>query len=282
MILSFTFLNVNAEEVYYTNLNGVEMTETEYNRIVDMLSEQKASIITEDEFERLVSGNIVDNGTIYQKVMYDQDGNILYETEVSELEYNNAPEQNNFCENGNASVMSSSSGYHETSYKKLTVTLSDFGSNDFLLTANLHWKKMPYCRSYDVFAFMLTHFNYSNVTGTQTYYKNYMYNNITYNTSSSGYKSFSDGAGFSMNLKDDTDISSLDLTVMADLAINNFNYTTAHAYVSYQHAQNDLTQAQSKSYTLDIVGLGNVIYYSNYNISSIYDHMTGIELTTPI
>ena len=35
VLLTFTFLDVNAEEVYYTNLNGVEMTSAEYEKLAD-------------------------------------------------------------------------------------------------------------------------------------------------------------------------------------------------------------------------------------------------------
>jgi len=169
---------------------------------------------------------------------------------------------------------------HETSYKILSASIVEYNSV-FTLIANLDWKRIPYNRSYDVFAFYLNNFSYYGFGGTQTYYTSSGGSNIYYTTSSAGYKSFSNGAGVSMNLKDGTNIIDYVLTIGAQL-----NKTTTNAYgrvyVSYQHAQGDLTRTQSKSYTLSLSGLGNVVYYSDPIIMNTYDGMGGVSLRVDI
>ena len=55
----FLFSNVKAES-YYTNKNGVEMSETEYNTIKTLFQEDYVSVITQDEFNKYKNANIID------------------------------------------------------------------------------------------------------------------------------------------------------------------------------------------------------------------------------
>lgn len=281
MMLSLTTLtmNVNAE-TYFTNSNGVEMTKEEYYKIVELLSETRADTITQEQFEHLLEGTIIDRGTLYQKVVSNEDG-VITEEYITEEEYNNASDEPNYtCDEND--INNRVEGYIETSYKRFNVTLSNYGNNDYEVWGSLTWKRIPACRSYDVFAFRTNYMSYSGVYGLQTYYKGSNYTDINYNSSSSGYNSATNGAGFSMNLKDDTDITKFEMTLLASLAINDFNYSTAHVYTSYQHAQSSVSQAQSLSYSFSAAGLGDVIDFSSSTISNKYDGMAGIHLSTPI
>ena len=277
MLFAICITNVNADEnVYYTNLNGVEMTESEYNHIVELLSEQRASSITQDEFDEYVTYEIIDRNVIYQKVISNELG-IVYEEEITEEEYNNSdlePMEPGVGGEGTNSI----DGYFETSYKRLNVTLANM-SSFYLLLGDLTWKKVPACRSYDVFAFKVTRFYYYNVSGIQTYYVGNNYTNISYDTSSQGYKALSNGAGFSMNLKDGSNITSYDMSISAHLTISDYSYSTSYVTTSYQHAQSDVTRAQSMDYYLSSGGLGGVVYFNSGTIWNKYDGMTGIDLT---
>jgi hypothetical protein len=277
LMLTLVTVNVHAEDAYYTNLNGVEMSKAEYNTIVKIFSEPKASVISQEEFDEYKNANVVTQDTIYQKDIY-QNGQLVSSEEITEEEYNNAPEETTSCD---IMPLSDDSSYYGTSYKKLSVTLTDLNSY-FRLIGNLSWKKIPVCRSYDVFAFRVVNMTYSSVTGIQTYITNSGSTDISYSSSSTGYKAQINGAGFSMNLKDDSNITGLELTLAAKLYPSETTAQYAHVYTSYQHAQNDVTRAQSMNYTLDISGLGNVVYYSNTTIRNLYDGMNGVQLTTPI
>jgi hypothetical protein len=283
MLFAITFINVNAE-AYYTNLNGVEMTEAEYYNIVAKLSETRASTLTQEQFDKFKQGTIVDRNTLYQEIVSDENG-IITERYISKEEYEKAPDEGKaLCqeENTTSGNRTSSSGYIETTYKLLNVVLTDYGNNAFDLYGSLTWKRVPACRSYDIFAFRTNYMSYSTVNGIQTYFVGNAYTDISYNSSSAGYNYDSNGAGFSMNLKDGTSITKYEMTLYCELSINNFNYSTAHVYTTYQHAQTDLTQAQSKSYTFSAGGLGQVVYFSDTIIRNKYDDMAGVHLGTPI
>lgn len=277
-LFSFSFLNVNAQEVYYTNLNGVQMTEEEYNKIITMLSETRASTLTQEQFEHYISGKIIDSNVRYIKDTY-QNGILINQENISEFEYENDLVQANMCSN---SIMSDDDQYIETSYKRFNVTLTDWGDNDFSLLGSVTWKQTPATRSYDVFAFRLSHMNYVYAGATQTYFIGNNYWDISYTSSSTGYNGFTNGAGVSMNLVDGTDISKFEMTLVADLEISEWNYAYGHAFVSYQHATSSITQVQSKSYTLGAGGLGDVIVFSSNWIASFYDDTPGIMVATTI
>lgn len=277
--LSLNFLKVNAETVFYTNINGVEMSESEYNTIVERTSENIVQRLTQEEFDKYVNADVADSGTIYQKVITDIDGITISQQNITEEEYNSSDFENLVCGN---EINSNDYGFFETSYKRFRVYLYDFGSNDYEVYSVLTWKNVPACRSFDVFAFRLKHMSYSVPTAIQTYWIGSNYTNIYYNSSSEGYKSASNGAGFSMNLKDGNNITGFEMNMSANLAINETGYSQAHVFTTYQHAQSSLTRDQSKSYTLSAGGLGDVLYYSNTTIRNKYDDMSGIELTTPI
>ena len=280
MLFTFNSIVVKAEP-YYTNDNGVKMNKQEYEKILNIMPEEQIAQLTQDTFEKYLSAVIVDRQVIYQKVK-NTDKEIISEEYITEEEFNTAPSVEYICENdNNENIRSSDYGYIETTYKKFNASLSDFG-NYFDFSASLLWKRVPACRSYDVFAFRVIHMSYSDMVGAQTYYVGDAGTSIGYNDTSPGYKSATNGAGFSMNLKDDSNITKFLMYITADLNISEYNYSTAHVYTTYQHAISSLTRSQSMNYTFSTAGLGNVVYYSNYNIMQKYDDMEGLHLTTSI
>lgn len=274
-ILSF---NVSASTPFYTNEVGVNMTELEYNKMLSIYSERYVKTMGQELFDKLKDATIVDNSTIYQKTTY-KNGEVVKEELVSEEEYNAASES--YVTEDGVMPLDDDYQYVETTYKRLGGTLVDNG-NTFMLLGALSWKKMPVCRSYDVFAFRLNHFNYTNFIGVQDYYVGNSHATINYDTSSPGYAAHANGAGVSMNLVDGSNITGYELSILADIFVNAIGYSQAHAYISYQHAQSDVTREQSKSYTLNISGYGNVVLFSNSTVASKYDRMAGVHLITPI
>lgn len=264
--------SVDAKYVYYTNEAGVEMTELEYEKMVKIYSKRYVKHMSQENFDLYKNANIISDESVYYKTTYE-DGVVVEEEEITAEEYANAPE-GAISEPGIA-PLSGDYKYLETSYKKLGGTLAEFSSTQYSLIGALDWKKVPYCRSYDVFAFRLRNFSYSGFVGSQVYYVNGVYNIIRYDQSSPGYKAQSNGAGVSMNLVDGSNITGYDMTIGVDLATSG----KGEVYLSYQHTQSDVTREQSKGYTLNINGLGNVILFSNSTIASKYDGMGGVHLT---
>jgi len=272
--LSFGTLSVFASP-YYINKNGVEMTELQYNKMLSIFSDKKVSLLSQDEFDSIKNANIIASGAVYEKTTY-VNGEFHSSEIITKEEYDSAS-----TANVSPNTRDSDDSFIETSYKRLYASMVDL-ENRFQLIANLHWKKMPACRSYDVFAYRFTHFDYSGFTGQQVYSVGSNDYIIDYTTSSEGYKAQSNGAGVSMNLKDGSNITGYDLTVVTTLTVNTDYYAQAHAYISYQHAQSDVTRAQSMDYVLNISGLGSVVDFNNATTSNKYDGMSGLHLTTPI
>lgn len=262
----------NAES-YYINLNGVEMNELQYNKMKTMFSDRKVEHLTQEDFDQFKDVSIVSNETVYEKTTY-KDGEVVSVDYISEDEYNSIPE-GEVC-----TPYSDTDKYWETEFKRLSATIYSAGSLNILSTLN--WKKVPAYKSYDVYGMRFQYFNYSNPTGQQDYYVGDAYSRINYNSSSEGYKGFNNGFGFSMNLKDGSNITSYDLGIHANISKQNVSSNSAHAYVAYEHAQANVTRAQSMSYTLDVSGLGNVFYYANVSMRNVYDGMGGLHLLVPL
>lgn len=261
--------SVSAEGAFYTNKAGVEMTELQYNKMISLFSERKVEYLTQEDFNDFKDVNVHNSDVFYEKTIYEN-GKVISTESVSEEEYNNAP-------TGEACTpYSDTDKYVETAYKRFSATI--YSASGLHIITNLSWKKIPAYTSFDVYAMRFQFMNYSNPTGQQDYYVGNGYTRIRYNTSSEGYKGLNTGFGYSMNLKDGSNITGYELALNADLSIQNTSSALAHAYVTYQHAQANLTRAQSMSYTMDVSGLGNVLYYSDAGIRNAYDNMAGLHL----
>lgn len=269
-------MNVEAKNVYYTNSLGVEMTQLEYNKMTQIFSERRVDILTPEEFELYRDADIVSSDVVYEKTVYDLNGNVLTKENITEEEYNNVSDAE--ISDGTIMPFSGDTKYVETTYKRLGGTLADFGNGSFQLIGALSWKKVPVCRSYDIFAFRFNHFNYNGFGGEQAYFVNGNVQRIAYNTSSPGYKAQSTGAGVSMNLVDGSNITGYELSILTNLTKNSTTATQGHAYIAYEHAQSNLTREQSMGYTLSISGMGNVILFNSSSIAAKYDNMAGVHL----
>lgn len=271
IMLFLTTIVVSAKSAFYVNSNGVEMNETQYNKMLQIFPEKIVESMSFDEFNKYKDANIIDSASIFEKIVYENGKKVSSEI-ITDEQFE--------MENANNTKGTSDSDSHETSYKKLMASILESGNN-FLFSATLDWKKIPARRSYDVFAFYLNNFNYSAFSGTQHYYTTTGGNNIYYDNSSPGYKGFSNGAGVSMNLKDGTNITDYILGLTSSMSKTTTN-AYGRVYVSYQHCQSDITRAQSKSYTLNLSGLGNVVYYSDSWLMNTYDGMGGVSLRVDI
>lgn len=255
-------------KAYYTNKNGVEMTQIQYEKMAGIFSERKIENLTQIEFDKYKDKEVADSGILYEKTSY-LNGEVLSQEYISEEEYNRASDIENSC-----SPYSDTFQELETSYKRLAAQL--FTDNSVLAT--LTWKKIPVYKSYDIFGMRFQFFNYLSFGGTQDYYIGNTGYRINYDMSSPGFKAQSTGFGISMNLKDGDDIEEYGLLIESQLGLQETTSKIAHVYVSYQHAQANLTREQSMSYSMSISGLGGVFLFSDPNIEAYYDDMTGLHL----
>lgn len=127
LIAVFMFItpNVHAEEEkpYFTNSNGVSLTEAEYNYIKELYSENYLNLITLD-----VYNDLVDNGFMFQPI--EKKTKIINE------------------ENDLLSGVSPQGTFFASSYKRITIAKTC--SDNCKIVTTLTWNGVPTVKSYDL------------------------------------------------------------------------------------------------------------------------------------
>ena len=103
-----------AKSAFYTNKNGISLTEEEYNYLTQRFSERFISIMSQDDYNNLIDESLMDK-------------------EVKK----------------SFSVMPLASDYYETGSKRLTIS-SVCNSSYCSISVELKWLRDPNVRSYDV------------------------------------------------------------------------------------------------------------------------------------
>ena len=128
------FINVRADEVYYTNSHGVSLTEEQYNFLTELHFDGYQDYITEATHNKYLSMGLYDE-KVTKKVIedFDDTGNSLYGT------------------------------LHETTAKRLELAYA-CGGNLCTMATTAEWKGTPRIISYDVIGSYL----YGNLTRLST------------------------------------------------------------------------------------------------------------------
>lgn len=257
---------VNAEEII--NNNGIVMTEQEYNNFLKVYDSDYIMNMSEEKYNKLktLDFNNVTTTTKYIETTYNQGLQLTTEREVTEEEFNEFNAVSPLLDNGSAS--------YETQLKKLVLSIVGGTTWNYAVVAAT-WKAIPSNRSYDLIGFYGFGFDFGNGTqkGEQIYVLDGNYTSIPYAWNGTNIKRHSNGFGFSMNIVN-SDITYLQLVAECDVRAN-IDHPTL--YTSYQHAQRNLSLADSQSYTLGGAGLGSVFVFP-YSISQKYDAMSGVHI----
>lgn len=147
-VINVLSVNVHADDVYYTNNNGVSMTEKQYNFFGELYFDGYQEYVTQDKYNKYLTIGLYD-----QKI-------IKKETEDFET-----------------GVVSPQALIHETTAKKLTLTYVCSDKYCSMVTS-LQWKGKPKVISYDVIGSYL----YGNITrdNTPTTYLNWSGQSIVF------------------------------------------------------------------------------------------------------
>ena len=157
----FSFNQVDAKEIYFTNSKGVSMTEEEYQFIGELYKEGFQNHITQELYDNIIDNNLMER-ELNKKTVIHQD--------------------NPFARGS----------YHTTSYKQLSIT-SSCDSTNCLIVIDLNWLANPAVRSYDVMGAL-----FHNVTRQSTPITTYVDSLSSNNVGT--YKYASDGVGASFKL----------------------------------------------------------------------------------
>lgn len=269
LISVMIILPVHAFAKTIENINGIEITEEEYNNFSKMYSDEYLITMDEAKYERLKTYDYSDvkTKTIYVETKYNPSLNLLTDKVITEEEYENLKPSIMPMLNTDGTQM-------ETTAKKFTLSLIG-GTTWNHVTTTATWKTLPTTRSFDVIGFRGYNFSVRNGSqeGQQIYIENGQYKYIDYDVDSNNTKSFSNGFGISMNIINNT-INFLQTTAECDIKTSG-SYPAIHS--AYEHAIKDITLAQSQSYTLGASGMGGVFVF-NENVMPYYDSMAGLYL----
>ena len=237
ILLTFFTVKVNAD-AYYTNSNGLEFDEFQYNAMVDILDEEKVADMTQKEYNHFNVANM-------------KEGNFEYTTK--EYETRATPQTGGI----------QPYGFYETSSKKLTVS-KGCTTSFCLITTTLVWKKVPSVTSYDVIGMRLAN---------TTFYDDY--NDVTIKdggvvtSNYSGKKRTSEGVGIALKISNQIDYATLSVRVKPT--------SNGTVYGSYQHAVTTVTLSKALNFTFSGTGYGSVfVWPSSYG--RIYDQMGGTSV----
>ena len=284
LIMSSTASALVEDDVYIVTMTGVELSEKQYNNLLRAFDH--STIITLDPFtidlykdaETIIStsqkyyirvdttysnGEIVaENETLIREQLY----NLVSDIPVVEPRYS----------------ATCGKDTHTTSYKTLTIAISYSGSSSEFRTVKLTntWKKIPTCKSYDVIAISPKNLSMQLPTDGLINASGYMQYDgkiINYNWGSNNMKVvhksgvFKSGVGLSQNIPDNVTSS-----LKNSLTVSFYNTDQLFiAYGSYQHATQDVTLKESQDYTISVLGMGSVIYFSD-DVAPYYDDMQGV------
>lgn len=261
-------------KIYYTNLRGVELTETQYNNLKRVFDEntiatldQKTIDYYKDEEKLSKSEN---EKYIKTEEYLDSTGKIIdtINTEVTKQE------AELFVENQKNGVQPLSDS-HQTNMKRINISIAATPSVKTITITNT-WLSMPSVRSYDVIGFRNGTGN-SIAINSVSAYQQADGQTVTYSMGGSNFKSTNQGCGISMNIVDS--VSGSLSNSMSVTVINNSSIYTA--YGTYQHAQSNVTLDQSKNYSINANGLGGVLDFAS-SVRGNYDGMQGVSQTARV
>lgn len=257
---------VNASEI--TNNNGVVMTQEEYNDFLKIYSSDYIMNMTEEKYNKLktLDFNDITKSSKYIETTYNRNLQLTTEREVTEEEFEEFNAVSPLLDDGGA--------LYETQLKRLVLSIVG-GETWNWATIVATWKAIPSTRSYDLIGFYGFGFDFSSGTqeGNQIYTLDGNYTVIKYSWNGTNIKRHSNGFGISMNVVN-SDITYLQFIAECDVRANIEHPTL---YASYQHAQRNLSLADSQNYTLGGAGLGSVFVFP-YSISQKYDAMSGVSV----
>ena len=236
--------NSNAQE--YINYNGIHITSSEYNTLINLgFTENQIYHMDEETFEnnKNADAKLVSQTTRYYKTISPAYGT-GYDVEITAEEYNNS---------GN-NRLEFDRGYVDTTYKTITSSIAQNGSK-YRYNVSTLWKIMPSNRSYDIIGIGFSDAVYIN----SSVYFSFTYANSSwqYTTSTQYYnkKSLSTGGAAVYKLPTGS-INSLSASLYYDVSKSNSGTITSLSICGdYAHATGNVSVGNVSDYSISIYGI---------------------------
>ena len=141
---------VNAT-AYYTNYNNIEMTEQEYQNLVELgFTESEIYQMGNEEFlnNKDINATLVTEKEEYYKVTTITKNGLSTSTSevISKEQYNKEKNSTNM------QTRSTYDGIVETTYKLMRTNISNLNANEYRYKVTLDWQQIPSTRSHDIIA----------------------------------------------------------------------------------------------------------------------------------
>ncbi len=296
-ITSANALTLN-EDGTYTNTKGVKIASEQYKNLSANFTDTTINLLDQNDVlhfsdsknkenietnytittDTIIEGEIVDSITIYatesqaKRVAKNDNFHILSDMKLHDISEIPMP------------MYEPEGGYnatYQTTSKKISLGYGEYAmGDDPSIIIDVEWFKIPMIKKYDIIAARWNNSmptsNIIKFEGTQeTVDKNGNSLTANYQLGSDNQKITNYGFGQIMNIFDNA-TNWLDLSFVLHFRKN----VGSTVYGSYQHASNsNITLAQAKSYSIQVGGLGNVIYFSNATVRKYYDGMQGVSTT---
>lgn len=259
--------DTSEEYINFKNIHGLEIPEEDYIKLRKVFTEPYLAVMTKEEFfDKMTHINFdnVKKQEKYLKLMYDNRTGETTSSVVTEEEYLNS---------GNA-VMPLNS-YYELSYIYVAVDMSREGEEFVYGSVDVIWYAQPVVRSFDVIGIRTVNMSVINGTqgGKQIYKTNGDYQTINYLYNGTNTKNFDNGFGISMNIVN-PDVTYLQCSIDSIFVIDAF---PAIGFGAYEHANKNMSLAQSQTYTLASTGKGDVFYFPSESIRKHYSNLEGLH-----
>lgn len=194
------------------------------------------------------------------KVYFDGYQNFMTQDDYNEFVSSDI--MNNYNKTIQITQNSNSRAIHETSAKILKMS-SSCGSSTCTIITTLTWKREPVVKSYDLIGAFLNNTTSSGTPNNHLYYGD----NVMLPVET---KKVSNGISATYDLPNTSEAMNF---------VQSFTVEkTGKVYVSYQHAKQNISLANSRKYSFSASGYGGVFVF-NEGINNYYDAMQGLSMT---
>ena len=154
----------------------------------------------------------------------------------------------------------------ETTYKRLSVSIIQYGSAFYKYKAVLNWKQIPSTRSYDILG--IGHYSSVKVAGNADFEEYYCLTGGNCFTNTSYYQKITSGGTGVVFALPSGSLSTLRQTLILIVEKTNPSntITSQKAVGDYAHATSTISYNNAKNFTIDVFGLdvgSNINYYDD-------------------
>jgi len=270
LLLGITTPIVHAS-AYYTNYNNIEMTENEYNNLVELgFTENEIYLMGSEEFE---ANKDIEGTSVSSTEQYYKTTTIIRNGITTTSSERISEEQYELEKDANQQTRSIYDGIVTTEYKNMRMNMTILDDNEMRLKITLTWLNIPSTRSNDIIGIGFEQ-AYVELNSSIYFQQNYTNSSGSHSSVTSIPQEFSTGVSSVFDLPNGT-ISALSSYMYIDVIKVDEDYTITRmdAGGDYSHATSSISESNAKKHSVN--------YASGIELqSSIENYYDGINVAT--